>query len=155
MSVADGGPTGDCVMKTCVFLRNGTSLLNHCKHPLSIVLALACSWAIAKEKSERAPSTAHKHPLSKLERREKWEQSQRTFPLPQIPHGARERALKQIEAADAGITAEASSSGSAWFELGPAPIHDITSPDAAGRVSAIAVDPFARSEERRVGKECR
>jgi hypothetical protein len=99
-------------------------------------IAVLCCISISKSSSESA---------TRLDRIDHWrerESRQRAFPLETIPRGARQRALKQIEnATQHRSTTEGGGGSFHWFNVGPTPIHDTTSADAVGRVTAIAVDP--------------
>jgi hypothetical protein len=76
--------------------------------------------------------------MLRFEHRQALERKRRVFPLQAIPKGARQRALQQIQNA---APAQAAAGQPFWFNIGPSPIHGTAAPDAAGRVSAIAVDP--------------
>lgn len=80
--------------------------------------------------------------LRRMEQQER-EYRKRAYPLLDIPQGAQRRALDEIQKASKSTSAAlmAGGGGFRWFNIGPAPIYDATSPDSCGRVSAIAVDP--------------
>lgn len=60
----------------------------------------------------------------------------RAYPLGYIPTGARESAAQQMAAMGSGAQA-----GSAWINIGPAPITTSNEFNLSGRITAIAVDP--------------
>src|SRR3954447_9276456 len=80
-------------------------------------------------------------------RRSEWFYRQRAFPHPYVPAGARQLALRELDAKlqaetarrATGITAPAVAS---WSYLGPQPIQTpYTDPIVSGRVTSLAVDP--------------
>src|SRR2546425_13051406 len=89
----------------------------------------------AKDSSKQENHPDFRERLRRIERQEQREYRQRAFPLAQIPHGARQRALDQIKQAEKLSPASPTFGGGfAWFNLGPSPINDTTSPVSCGRV---------------------
>jgi len=140
-------------MKTNLFgriSRCGISITRRHQHIssaalLALFLGLLCSFARGAEGARHTNGPTRQDP-ARIERRGQREYQQRIFPLEQIPAGARSRALEQIRQAEAlKVDSPKAGGGFHWSNIGPSPNHDTTSPDAGGRVSAIAVDPNSAS----------
>jgi photosystem II stability/assembly factor-like uncharacterized protein len=120
----------------------------------TVLLCLFCGFlaypAPAKDLAKKENQSDRRQRVLRLERQEEREYRQRAFPLAEIPQGARQRALDQIQQAERLSPASLTFGGGyAWFNLGPSPLLSTTLPGGtfipnnAGRVSALAVDPFA------------
>ena len=67
----------------------------------ALLLSLFCSFLLdpvqAKDPPKERPRSVQPERLHRLERQEQREYRQRAFPLAEIPHGARQHALDQIQ----------------------------------------------------------
>ncbi len=118
---------------------------------ITTLLTLLCSVsspspssAQTSEKSQTPSSVSR--PVRRSDRGVERDHRQRAFPLAEIPPGAHQRALEQIQKAKALSPASPNSGGGfAWFNIGPAPIKKspyCPSGFCSGRVAALAVDPI-------------
>jgi hypothetical protein len=119
---------------------------------LTVTVQVVVVLAAAAVAQERQPVDPWQYPSlvkSKDFQRWWWAFQQRAYPLGYIPANAKLRALEQIERTKASQpeAAAAAISGTAWFNIGPAPEQDGqigatggTRP-MSGRVTAVAEDP--------------
>ena len=124
-------------------------LRNPMKHrPVAIVLVVSSSICFAQA---RKPNEVD----DKQAQREEWFYTQRAYPLPHIPTGARLKGIAEIDRIDAQAQVIRQPAGTApdnsmtskalrvgnWTSIGPQPTSAGTNFVSAGRVNSIAIDP--------------